>query len=64
VRETELWRRLDSHVGAGYAKSWAAQVALTALDSRTVLEALADGVPTRAVWDAVWVALELPDSER
>jgi hypothetical protein len=64
VRETELRRRLVRHLGAAYAPSWARQVALSELDSRTVEEALADGVDTKRVWLAVWVALELPASER
>ena len=31
---------------------------------RTTSEALADGVPFKAVWRAVWAFLELPDAER
>ncbi len=64
MRETELWRRLERHLGADYARAWAAQVALGELGSRTVVEALDAGVPAVAVWRAVWTQLELPDSER
>jgi len=64
VRETELWRRLERHLGAGYARSWAATVALGDLGSRTVTEALAAGVDAKRVWQAAWAALELPASER
>lgn len=64
MRETELWRRLERHLGSSYARSWAAQVALPALGSRTVLEAIGDGESFKAIWEAAWSLLELPDSER
>jgi len=64
VKETELWRRIHAHLGEGYARVWAAEQSLPELGSRTVLQALADGEPTKNVWRAVWTALELPDSER
>ncbi len=64
MREAELWERLVQHLGPGYARVWAAQFAVAGLGSRTVVEALADGVPCKVVWRAVWEALELPASER
>ncbi len=64
MRETELWRRLEQHVGRSYARSWASQTALSELGSRTVVEAIADGVPFKTIWEAAWVALELPASDR
>ncbi|WP_026926850.1 DUF3046 domain-containing protein [Granulicoccus phenolivorans] len=64
MRETELWARLDRHLGSGYARVWADQQVLADLSGRTVLEALAAGVPAKLVWRAVWSALELPASER
>lgn len=64
MRETELWRRLDRHLGATYARSWADQTALGEIGSRTVTEAIRDGVPFRMIWEAAWAALELPASER
>lgn len=64
MRETELWRRLERHLGASYARSWSAQVSVTELGSRTVREALDAGVPAQDVWRGVWAALDLPASER
>lgn len=64
MKETELWRRLSLHLGESYARVWAAEQNLTGLGSRTVVQALAEGEPTKNVWRAVWAALELPDSER
>ncbi|WOQ18465.1 DUF3046 domain-containing protein [Raineyella sp. W15-4] len=64
MRETELWRRLERHLGPGYARVWAEQHVMADLAGRTVVEALAAGVPPKTVWRACWAALELPPSER
>ncbi len=64
VKETELWQRLQDHLGAGYYRVWASEFSLADLDQRTVVEALADGVPSKVIWRAVWAALELPPRER
>ncbi|QGF24812.1 DUF3046 domain-containing protein [Raineyella fluvialis] len=64
MRETELWRRLEQQLGSGYARVWAEQQVMAALGSRTVVEALAAGVPPKTVWRACWEALELPLKER
>lgn len=64
MRETELWRRLDGALGAEYARSWAAQVSLSGLGSMTVNEAIAARVPFKAIWEAAWENLGLPDSQR
>ena len=64
MREQELWRRLNHHLGRALAPSWARDVLLGELGNRSVTEALADGVPTVQVWRAVWAFLELPASER
>lgn len=64
MREQELWRRLNRHVGEAMAPSWARDVVLGELGNRSVLEALDAGVPTQTVWRAVWAFLELPASER
>ncbi|MBA8795429.1 hypothetical protein FHX74_003065 [Friedmanniella endophytica] len=64
MRETEFWERMQQHLGAAYASVWAGQHNLSALGNRTVDQALADGVPPKTIWRAVWAALELPDRER
>ncbi len=64
MRETELRRRLVKHLGPTYAPVWALQFALGELGSRTVEEAIADGVDFKRIWLAVWAALDLPASER
>lgn len=64
VRHTEFWARMNTHLGPGYAQSWALDQHLAALDGRTARQALDAGVPPRQVWHAVWEALGLPASER
>lgn len=64
MRETELWRRLETHLGAGYATVWAQQQVLADLDGCTVVESLAAGVPPKQVWRACWAALDLPPRDR
>ncbi|KAA1420633.1 DUF3046 domain-containing protein [Mumia zhuanghuii] len=64
MRHSELWERMDQHLGAGYAPVWADQQVLSELDGRTVSEALDAGEAPKTVWRAVWEALDLPQSER
>ncbi len=64
MKRTEFWHRMEQHLGAAYARVWATEHRLAALDHRSVDQALADGVPCKAVWRAVWAELELPASER
>jgi Protein of unknown function (DUF3046) len=64
MKETELWQRLQQHLGAGYYRVWAAEFSLASLRNRTVTQALHDGESSKAIWRAVWEALELPDRDR
>ena len=64
MRLTELWERMDQHLGPAYAASYAHDQVISGLDGRTVAQALADGEDAKVVWRAVVVALELPASER
>lgn len=64
VRLTEFWQRMEHHLGATYARTWARDQVLPELGERTVAQALEEGYPAKEVWRAVWRALELPASER
>ena len=64
MKETELWSRMQQHLGGVYARVWATEYSLADLRGRTVMEALADGVPCKTIWRAVWAALELPLRDR
>ncbi|HMQ67230.1 MAG TPA: DUF3046 domain-containing protein [Arachnia sp.] len=64
MREVELWQRMNEVLPGGYAASWAEQVVLEELGSKTVREALAAGQPCKRIWRAVWRQLELPATLR
>lgn len=64
MRETDLWARLERHLGSSYARVWSQQTTVPELGSRTVVEALNAGIPAKRIWLAVWATLELPASER
>ena len=64
VRETELWRRLEQHLGGGYAKVWAEQQVMAELGGRTVVEAIAAGLQPKTIWRACWAVLDLPARDR
>ena len=64
MKETELWTRLREQLGDGYYRVWAAEFSLAELGSRTVNEAVRDGLPSKTIWRAVWEALELPAHQR
>lgn len=65
VRHTEFWTRLEQALGSSaYARHWAEQQVIGALDGRTVDEALASGETPKDVWRAVLEKLDLPPGER
>ena len=64
MRLTEFWRRMDEALGPAYARSWAHDHVLGALEGRTVDEAIAGGVDTVTVWRAVHAELKLHPSDR
>lgn len=64
MRHTEFWARMERALGSSYAPVWARQQVIGHLEGRTVAEALAAGIPPKAVWRAVAEALELPESQR
>ncbi len=64
MRHTEFWARMEHALGPSYARSWAEQTSLPALGHQTVQESLAAGRTPKEIWQAVWEALELPQSER
>ncbi len=56
VRLTEFWARLEQVFGPGYARSFAADQTFAALDSRTIDQAITQGVDTATIWRAVVAA--------
>jgi Protein of unknown function (DUF3046) len=64
VRLTEFWEKMRAQFGDAYAESLAKDYVLAALGSRTVNQALADGVDTKVVWRAVCEAFRIPERKR
>lgn len=64
VKEREFWQLLEEVLGRTYGRSLARDQVLTALDDMTVVEALADGVEPRVVWNVLCDQLQIPDSAR
>ena len=60
MRLTDFWERMDAVFGPEYARSWARDFSLSALDSRTVMQAIDAGIDTREIWDAVCGVVEVP----
>jgi Protein of unknown function (DUF3046) len=64
VRLTVFWERMRAQFGDVYAESVAQDYVLSSLDSRTVNQALADGVEAKVVWRAVCDAFRVPERLR
>jgi hypothetical protein len=64
VRLTVFWDKMRGQFGDPYAASVAKDYVLAGLGSRTVDQALADGVDPKAVWRAVCEAFEIPEKSR
>ena len=60
VRLTDFWERMDALFGPDYARSWARDFSLSALDGRTVEQAIAAGIETREIWEAVCGVIDVP----
>ncbi len=55
---------MERRFGLGYARSYAADMVLAELGSRTVLQALADGDDVKGVWRAVCDSTAAPLADR
>ena len=61
---SHFWSLMRDEFGPDYADSLARDHVLGALDNRTVLQALEEGVPPRVVWEALCVDLDVPEARR
>ena len=64
MRHTEFWARMESALGAAYARAWSREHVIAGLDGRTVTQALEAGESPKTVWRAVWQTLGLPPNQR
>ncbi len=53
VRVTDFWDRMRAVLGPAYAESFARDQVLAELGGRTIVEAMAAGVDTKTVWQAL-----------
>ena len=60
MRLTDFWERMERRFGSRYAQSYATDMVLAELDSRTVAQALSDGDDVKGVWRAVCAATQAP----
>jgi hypothetical protein len=64
VRLTVFWDKMRAQFGDAYAASVARDHALSDLGSRTVDQALAEGIEPKTVWHAVCEAFQIPERSR
>lgn len=64
VRHSEFWIIAEETFSPSYARSLGADVIMSALGSRTAVEALADGFPPGDVWEALCDVMEIPPEQR
>lgn len=64
MREREFWQLVDEVFTRPYGRSLAHDQALVALDGRTVMEALGEGVEPRVVWNVLCDQMGVPDADR
>ena len=53
MRLSEFWIRMESQLGAEYAKSWATDYVLPELGGVSVMAAIDLGFETKTIWEAV-----------
>ncbi|GHC97037.1 hypothetical protein GCM10007079_50170 [Nocardiopsis terrae] len=64
MRLTAFWNNMHAQFGEVYTASLAKDHVIEGLGSRTVNQALADGIGPKEVWRAVCDAFDLPASAR
>ncbi|MBB2955352.1 hypothetical protein FHX77_000760 [Bifidobacterium commune] len=64
MKEREFWQLLEEVLGRSYGRSVAQDQVLPSFGGMTVVEALADGVEPRVVWNVLCDELQIPDSQR
>jgi hypothetical protein len=64
VRLTAFWDRMRAQFGDAYSASVAKDHVLAGLGSRTVEQALADGVDPKIIWREVCAAFDVPERLR
>jgi hypothetical protein len=61
---SHFWTLMEDEFGTAYAGALARDHVVGALDNRTVVQALAAGVPPREVWEALCADMDVPPERR
>jgi uncharacterized protein YbaA (DUF1428 family) len=64
MRVSEFWRAVEQEFGEAYGRVVTSDVVLTEVGGRSAVDAIAAGVPTRRVWDALCAAQDVPVERR
>ncbi|MCJ1713666.1 DUF3046 domain-containing protein [Microbacterium sp. M1A1_1b] len=64
MRVSEFWRAVDQVFGEAYGAVVARDVVLEELGGRSAAEAIAAGIDTRKVWDALCDSQDVPPERR
>ena len=64
MRNREFWQLVDEVFGERYGRTLAADPVLGALDDRTAVQALEDGIEPRTVWHVLCDAMDVPEQQR
>lgn len=64
MRLTNFWNNMREQFGEAYAESLAKDYVIEGLGSRTIEQALAEGVGAKEIWRAVCEAFDLPATAR
>lgn len=64
MRLTNFWNNMREQFGEAYAESLAKDYVIEGLGSRTIDQALADGVGAKEIWRAVCETFDLPATAR
>jgi hypothetical protein len=64
VRFREFWQLVDEVLGSAHGRELTRSMVLGALEHRTAVQALDDGVEPRTVWHAMCDELQIPDAQR
>lgn len=64
MRLTNFWNNMHEQFGEVYAESLAKDYVIEGLGSRTIEQALADGIGAKEIWRAVCETFDLPSAAR
>ena len=64
MRLSEFWLAMSDEFGEAYGRVIAHDIVLAPLGSRTAEQAIAAGIPTREIWNAICDVQDVPANRR